>query len=164
MKQAKLWLVLALAGGLMAGCATDKPGGAAVDDKGAGADTSGAAGKGAVSGAAAEDLLAKKRVHFAFDSSTIDADARAIIEAHAKKLSANPSLKIKLEGHCDERGSREYNLGLGERRSKSVEKMMKALGVKGDRINTTSYGEEKPLATGHDEESWRQNRRVELVY
>ncbi len=106
----------------------------------------------------------KMRIHFEFDSSAIDGEARAIIEAHAAYLAANPEISISLEGHADERGTREYNLALGERRGNSVERMMRLLGVPADRITTISYGEERPLALGHNESSWRLNRRVEFLY
>jgi peptidoglycan-associated lipoprotein len=109
-------------------------------------------------------LPAQRRAYFAFDSNTIDAENRAIIEANAAYLSANPQVKVTLEGHCDERGTREYNLALGERRAQAVERMMRVLGIAGNRISTVSYGEEKPIAMGHDESAWRQNRRVEIVY
>ena len=110
------------------------------------------------------DLLAQRLVHFAFDSSAIDDEARAIIEAHASNLAANSQTKVSLVGHGDERGTREYNLALGERRAQSVEKLMRVLGVAGNRITTVSYGEEKPLCAEHNESCWRQNRRVEIVY
>ena len=110
------------------------------------------------------ELLAQHSVHFAFDSSTIDDEARAIIEAHAANLVANPQIKLSLEGNCDERGTREYNLALGERRAQAVERMMKVLGVAGNRIKTVSFGEEKPLCQEHNESCWRQNRRAEIAY
>ncbi len=106
----------------------------------------------------------KMRVHFEFDSSAIDSESRRIIEQHATYLAANPDIKINLTGHADERGTREYNLALGERRGDSVERMLSVLGVNGDRITTISYGEEQPLAMGHEETSWRINRRVEFIY
>lgn len=109
-------------------------------------------------------LLAQHRVHFAFDSSAIDNEARAIIEAHAQDLIAHPTTQVTLEGHCDERGTAEYNLALGERRAHAVERMMKVLGVAAGRIKTVSYGKEKPLCTEHNEACWRQNRRVEIIY
>ncbi len=165
-------LPVLLLSALLGACATDTKKEAAVEDKGAGAETAGAGERGRLEGealgagakAARADLLAQRRVHFAFDSSTIDEEARAIIQAHAEYLAANPQIKLKLEGHCDERGTREYNLALGERRAQSVEKLMRVLGVDGKRITTTSYGEEKPLAPEHDESAWRLNRRVEIMY
>lgn len=110
------------------------------------------------------ELLAQRRVYFAFDSSTIDGEGRAVIEAHAAHLAANPQLKVTLEGNCDERGTREYNLALGERRAQAVERMMKVLGVAGGRIKTVSFGEEKALCQEHNESCWRQNRRAEISY
>ena len=104
------------------------------------------------------------RIFFAFDSSKIDDNSRETLEANASYLSAHPDVKIKLEGHCDERGTREYNLALGERRAKAAAELMKVLGVDGSRISTVSYGEEKPLVDGHDEAAWSQNRRVEIIY
>ncbi|MEK6551523.1 MAG: peptidoglycan-associated lipoprotein Pal [Pseudomonadota bacterium] len=150
----------------LAGCATDK-GAPPVEDP---AQTQGVGTPGPVEGAplpakdSKADLLAKKRVHFAFDSSTIDEESRAIIEAHAAHLNANPQLKVKLEGHCDERGTREYNLALGERRAKTVERLLRVMGVAANRITTNTYGEEKPLDPEHNESAWRLNRRVELIY
>ncbi|MHB8535088.1 MAG: peptidoglycan-associated lipoprotein Pal [Sulfuricaulis sp.] len=155
----------------LAGCAGEqavKPSSTSGGEQGNGsAETTPTTGKSGASGAELSaqkraELLAQHRVHFAFDSSTIDDEARAIIEAHAAYLMANPSISVKLEGNCDERGTREYNLALGERRAKAVEKMMKVLGVAGNRITTVSYGEEKPLCEEHNESCWRQNRRVEL--
>ena len=101
------------------------------------------------------------RIFFAFDSSKIDDNSRVTLEANASYLSAHPDVKVKLEGHCDERGTREYNLALGERRAKAAAELMKVLGVDGSRISTVSYGEEKPLV---DETAWSQNRRVEIIY
>jgi peptidoglycan-associated lipoprotein len=177
MKNAKylavsLLLVLALAG--CAGEQATKPG--AAEEKGGApaAQTAPATGEGATGTALSEqerlkaqrqaELLAQKRVHFAFDSSAIDSEARAIIEAHAAHLVANPGINVQLEGNCDERGTREYNLALGERRAQAVAKMMEVLGVAKSRIKTVSYGEEKPLCQEHNESCWRQNRRVDIVY
>lgn len=110
------------------------------------------------------ELLARKHVYFAFDSSTIDDENRAVVQAHAKYLVDHPSIKVTLDGNTDERGTREYNLALGERRAKSVAQLMTALGVAPGRITTISYGEEKPVALGHNESAWRLNRRVDIVY
>ena len=109
-------------------------------------------------------LLSKKVVYFDFDSSTINDEDRAIIQAHADYLVQHPTVKVTLEGHTDERGSREYNIGLGERRANAVAEMMKLMGVSGQQISTVSYGEERPAALGHDESAWHLNRRVEIVY
>jgi peptidoglycan-associated lipoprotein len=170
-----VWWLLAAAF-LAAGCATQTTGELPpVEDRSAGAaETRGvgeAAGRegaalpgDARAAAVREDLLAKRRVHFAFDSSTIDEEGRAIIEAHATHLAANPALKLRLEGHCDERGTREYNLALGERRAQAVERMTRLFGVAAGRITVQSYGEEKPLDPEHNESAWRLNRRVEIIY
>jgi peptidoglycan-associated lipoprotein len=162
-----LLAVLALSLTACGGATSTQP---TVEDKSVGAGGTGAEpgveGK-AVEGKAGEtaaDLLSKRRVHFAFDSSSIDDENRAIVEAHAKYLAANKNVKVVLEGHADERGTREYNLALGERRAQAVERMVKLLGVSADRIKVVSYGEEKPIASGHDEASWTQNRRVEILY
>jgi len=79
-------------------------------------------------------------------------------------LAANPTVKVSVEGHTDERGAREYNIGLGDRRAQSVRRMLEFQGVSPDQITTVSYGEEKPSVEGHDESAWSMNRRVELVY
>jgi peptidoglycan-associated lipoprotein len=124
-------------------------------------------GGGMESGGAPSDnsgLLSKKVVYFDFDSSTVHDEDRAIIQAHADYLSQNPNVKVTLEGHTDERGSREYNIGLGERRANAVAEMMKLMGVSAQQISTVSYGEERPAALGHDESAWHLNRRVEIVY
>ncbi|MCR4301016.1 MAG: peptidoglycan-associated lipoprotein Pal [Sulfuricaulis sp.] len=158
---------------VLAGCAGDKAVKPASGDKDdAPTQTTPAGEKLGPSGAALSDserqkradLLSQRRVHFAFDSSAIDTEGRAIVEAHATHLVANPQLRLMLEGNCDERGTREYNLALGERRAQAVERLMKVLGVAGNRIKTVSYGEEKPLCQEHNESCWRQNRRAEIAY
>lgn len=106
----------------------------------------------------------KLLVKFEYDSSALDGESRGIIEQHAAYLAAHPNTKIRLAGYADERGTREYNLALGERRSGSVERILRVLGINGDRLAKVSYGEEQPLAMGHDETSWKVNRRVEFVY
>ena len=109
-------------------------------------------------------LLTKRTVYFEFDESVILEQDRPILEAHAQYLSQNPSAAITLEGHTDERGTREYNLALGERRSIAVRQYMSLLGGSGQQLRTLSYGEERPAATGHNEEAWALNRRVEIIY
>lgn len=139
--------------------------GASASTTGSGAETS-AAGDSRAEGrlATSAERPEKTRVYFDFDSSAIDNESRGIIERHAAYLAANPNIKINLTGHADERGTREYNLALGERRGTSVERMLEVLGITSDRMTMISYGEEQPLAMGHDETSWRVNRRVELIY
>ena len=154
--------VAALALTACGGAETTKTG---IEDKSVGAAGTGT--DAGVSGKALDskaDLLAKRRVYFAFDSSAVDSENRAIVEAHAAYLAANKSIKVVLEGHTDERGTREYNLALGERRAQAVERMVKALGVSADRVKNVSYGEEKPLAMDHTEAAWALNRRVEIIY
>jgi peptidoglycan-associated lipoprotein len=108
--------------------------------------------------------LSKRTVYFMLDSSEVMPDFVPIIAAHAQYLVANPAQRITLEGHGDERGSREYNIALGEQRAKAVAGMMKVQGVSENQLQIVSYGEEKPAAFGSDEESWEKNRRVEIVY
>ncbi len=130
------------------------------DGRPIGAEGADMAGPTAADGA----LLDKRRVYFEYDSSAIDEEGRAIVEAHAGYLVNNPSLNIIVEGHTDERGTREYNLALGERRANAVARLMQALGVTPDRIQTISYGEERPVALEHGEAAWSLNRRAEILY
>lgn len=108
--------------------------------------------------------LAKRSIYFEFDSFAIRDDYRGTVEAHSKYLAANKTRKVLIQGNTDERGSREYNLALGQRRSEAVRKAMTALGVPEPQLEAVSLGEEKPRATGHDEASWAENRRADLVY
>ncbi|MDD5461756.1 MAG: peptidoglycan-associated lipoprotein Pal [Methylococcales bacterium] len=108
--------------------------------------------------------LSKRTVYFMLDSSEIMPDFIPVIKAHAQYLIANPGQRITLEGNADERGSREYNIALGEQRAKSIASMMKVQGVSENQLEIVSYGEEKPVVFGSDESSWEKNRRVELVY
>ena len=108
--------------------------------------------------------LSKRTIYFTLDSSQVQEDFVPIVAAHAQYLVANPSQHIILEGHGDERGSREYNIALGEQRAKAVANMMKIQGVSDSQIDVVSYGEEKPAAFGSDEAAWEQNRRVEIDY
>ncbi len=108
--------------------------------------------------------LAKRIVYFDFDKSDIKPEARQVIEHHSKYLSANANTRIVLQGHGDERGTREYNLSLGERRARAVQQVMTLMGVSSSQLELVSYGEERPAAMGHDEGAWALNRRVELVY
>jgi len=102
-------------------------------------------------------------VHFEFDKSTLTALAREILDENAKKLKENAGIKVIIEGHCDERGSREYNLALGERRAVSVKNYLLSLGIEDKRMKTISYGEERPLDPGHNERAWALNRRAHFV-
>lgn len=106
----------------------------------------------------------KRVVYFEYDSAEVAAEDRETVAAHAKLLAANPGIMVTLEGHADERGSREYNIGLGDRRAHAVRKLLELQGASADQLRTVSYGEERPAVDGHDESAWRLNRRVELVY
>ncbi len=132
-----------------------------------GAQASGAETGGGFSGSPLTDPdspLAKRVIYFAFDSSEISAEGRDLITAHAQFLSQHPDISVVLEGHADERGTREYNLALGERRAKAVERLMTLQGVGAKQLQIISFGEERPVALGHDESAWQLNRRVELLY
>lgn len=100
-------------------------------------------------------------VYFEFDKYELTPESRALLLAHAEKLK-DGSASVRLEGHADERGSREYNMALGEKRSNAVRDFLVLQGVKASALETVSYGEERPVATGHDDSSWSQNRRVEV--
>jgi peptidoglycan-associated lipoprotein len=109
-------------------------------------------------------ILAKRSVYFPFDVSAVQEDDKPIVEAHGKYLSEHPDRKVRVEGNCDERGSNEYNLALGQRRAESVKKMMILSGAQASQIETVSYGEEKPVCTEHNEACWKQNRRSDIKY
>jgi len=109
-------------------------------------------------------LLDNRAIYFELDSSDVDADSREILKQHGIFLSLNPNSKMRIEGHADERGSREYNLGLGERRAQAVKSILLVQGAAADQLTTVSYGEERPAVFGSDESAWSQNRRAELAY
>lgn len=110
-----------------------------------------------------QQLLNTNKVYFEFDSSQVDEQSRRVIEAHSQFLIEHPDVNVVLEGHADERGTREYNLALGERRANAVAEIMTAYGVAPGRIQTISYGEERPAALGSDESAWQLNRRVVIL-
>ena len=109
-------------------------------------------------------LLSQLVVYFDYDEAEILPEFNALLQAHGRNLAANPNMQVRLEGHADERGSREYNIGLGERRSQAVRRVLMLQGAGQQQLTTVSYGEERPAASGSDDESWKLNRRVELVY
>jgi peptidoglycan-associated lipoprotein len=109
-------------------------------------------------------ILSKRSVYFDYDSNAVKDEYRNLVQAHARYLADNRSAHVRIEGNCDERGSREYNLALGQRRAESVKRVMTVLGATDANIETVSYGEEKPVATGHDEQAWAQNRRADIKY
>jgi peptidoglycan-associated lipoprotein len=167
---------------LLTGCSsTPKEEGAEVTTAGGGAYGSGATGYGSASGSssqgyggssagAAAELnnpnspLYTRVIYFDFDSNQIREEYKESLRAHAKYLSGNPSVRLTLEGHADERGTREYNLALGENRGEQVKRFMQAEGANGSQISVISYGEEKPADAGHADASWAYNRRAVLVY
>src|SRR5471032_1488508 len=106
--------------------------------------------------------LSKRSVYFDYDSNAVKDEYRGLVQAHSRYLADKRDARIRIEGNCDERGSREYNLALGQRRAESVKKIMTVLGVPDARVETVSYGEEKPVAPGHDESAWSQNRRADI--
>ncbi len=108
--------------------------------------------------------LAKDTIYFLYDSSEIQPRFRPIVDKYSEYLRAHPNQILILEGHADERGSREYNVALGEERAKAVARIMQAKGVFGTQLEFVSYGEEKPTSLNHDESAWRLNRRVHLIY
>ncbi|MBI1194790.1 MAG: peptidoglycan-associated lipoprotein Pal [Gammaproteobacteria bacterium] len=108
--------------------------------------------------------LAQRVVYFDFDKSVIRAEFRDQIVAHGEYLANHPSTQLRLEGHCDERGTRAYNLALGERRAKAVRDLLLLTGASTSQIETISYGEERPAVEGHNEEAWAKNRRVVFDY
>lgn len=108
--------------------------------------------------------LSQRSVYFAFDAYDVAPEYAPAIEAHAKWLLEHPDVKIAIQGNTDERGGREYNLALGQKRSEAVKQRLVLLGVPPSRLEAVSFGKEKPIATGHSEEAWAQNRRADLVY
>jgi peptidoglycan-associated lipoprotein len=108
--------------------------------------------------------LYRRVMYFDYDSSEIRPEFIPTLQAHAGYLASHTATRVTLEGHTDERGTREYNLALGDQRAQTVQRYMLAEGVRADQLATLSFGEEKPVAAGHGEASWSQNRRVELAY
>jgi len=177
-------LMLVIAGAIMAGCGGDS---ATVADStapaspgttttgagaggGASANTTGFDGSGGsgsfieVPGPDAEGLLSRLVVYFGFDQSDIDPEFNDLLAAHGEYLAGNAGAQVRLEGHTDERGSREYNIGLGERRAQAVRRVLLLQGAATEQLSTVSYGEERSAVVGGNEEAYSLNRRVELVY
>ncbi|NOY63087.1 MAG: peptidoglycan-associated lipoprotein Pal [Gammaproteobacteria bacterium] len=109
-------------------------------------------------------LLSKRVIYFDYDRSSVKPQYRAVIEAHAAYMADHPAARVTLEGHADERGSREYNMALGERRAQAVRRLLALQGASAVQLDVVSFGEERPAVMGHNEMSWERNRRVELVY
>jgi len=166
-------LLSAILLGLLSACAStgDKDqSGAAVEDKSmgqkSGADASGAQKSGVAANPLTDpnNILSKRSVYFDLDSFSVKDEYKPMIEAHAQYLKQNSKAKAFLQGNCDERGSREYNIALGQKRAESLRKMMSVMGVSDSQMETVSFGEEKPKSEGHDEAAWAQNRRADVVY
>lgn len=172
-----------LASLLMAGCATrggEQPDMPPVDDRAAsagadqgltaeeiGAEAAGAQGAESFIGDELDDPaspLSTRVIYFGFDSNEVSSEDMAVLQAHGRYLSENPDQQIVIEGHTDERGSREYNLALGERRADAVKQVLVLSGASEAQIESVSFGEEKPAALGSNEEAWAENRRAELLY
>lgn len=175
-----LWIPILLSLLLIAGCSSSptlEGEGAEVSEQSTGADGADGTAGGASTSAASQgaewqgdplenpnSLLATRVIYFDFDLSTVRSEYLDVIQSHADYLAANPQVVVRLEGHADEKGSREYNLGLGENRANAVRSLMLAQGVSDNQLVVVSYGEERPAAFEHNEESWALNRRVELIY
>jgi len=180
----KRLLLAAMALAILAACSstpTKEQDGAAVEDRGGStaqqaATTPPAAATGpttaplaatGVSGNPLKDpsnVLSKRSVFFELDSNIVKDEFKPLVSAHARYLQQNRGMKMTVQGNADERGSREYNLALGQRRADAVKQVMQLLGAQSDQIETISFGEEKPRATGHDEASLAENRRADIVY
>ncbi|MCU7881201.1 MAG: peptidoglycan-associated lipoprotein Pal [Candidatus Thiodiazotropha sp. (ex Lucinoma aequizonata)] len=178
-KMSIVWIPILLSLLLLVGCSSTptSEGGADVSEQSTGANGSDANGSGASTSAASQGsewqgdplenpngLLATRVIYFDFDMSTVWSDYMDVIQAHADYLAANPEVVVRLEGHADEKGTREYNLGLGENRANAVRSLMLAQGVSDNQLVVVSYGEEQPAAFEHNDESLALNRRVELIY
>jgi peptidoglycan-associated lipoprotein len=109
-------------------------------------------------------ILAKRSIYFDLDSYTVKDEFKPVVEAHARYLSANKARKIVIQGNTDERGGREYNLALGQKRAEAVRRSLSLLGVSDNQMEAVSFGKEKPKAQGSDEEAWAENRRADIVY
>jgi peptidoglycan-associated lipoprotein len=171
-------LISALFASLLAACGTTPTtdSGAPVEDRAVGAGTAGAATAGATTANPAgtatganrlrdpNSILSKRSVYFDFDSYEVKNDYKPLIDAHARYLQGDKSGRMTIQGNTDERGSREYNIALGQRRADAVKKMMMLLGATESQIETVSFGKEKPRNAGHDEGAWTENRRDDFLY
>lgn len=178
-----LWIALIAAA--LAGCSSTPTTEAPVDERSAGAGTGAPGSSGAQTGGAAgggvtgsatgsgvggnplrdpNNVLSKRSVYFDFDSFVVKEEYRPLVEAHARYLQQNRNARMTVQGNTDERGSREYNIALGQKRADSVKRMMMLLGATESQIETVSFGKEKPRNPGHDESAWAENRRDDILY
>lgn len=111
-----------------------------------------------------EASLAQRVIYFEFNSSVVKSEYQDVLAAHAENIAGHSDISVVLEGHADERGTREYNIALGERRAKAIQQLLTLQGVAHKQLQVISFGEERPVAPGHDESAWTLNRRVELLY
>ena len=178
------FLLVAIIAAALAGCSTTPTTEAPVEDRGtAGATAPGAGGAqtggaqsggvtgsqlGGAQGAAAlrdpNSILSKRSIYFDFDSFVVKDEFKPLVEAHARYLQQNANARMTIQGNTDERGSREYNIALGQKRADAVKRMMLLLGARDNQIETVSFGEERPKNPGHDESAWAENRRDDIVY
>ena len=177
------YVLIGLIAAALAGCSSTPTTEAPVDDRssagttapGTGAQTGGAAGGGVTgsglgTGAGGNPLrdpnniLSKRSVYFDYDSFVVKDEYRPLVEAHARYLQQNRNARVTVQGNTDERGSREYNIALGQKRADSVKRMMTLLGATESQIETVSFGKEKPRNPGHDEAAWAENRRDDILY
>ncbi len=178
------YVLIGLIAAALAGCSSTPTTEAPVDDRSgagttapssSGAQTGGAAaggvtGSGVGSGAGANvlrdpnNILSKRSVYFDFDSFVVKDEYRPLVEAHARYLQQNRNARMTVQGNTDERGSREYNIALAQKRADSVKRMMTLLGATENQIETVSFGKEKPRNPGHDEAAWAENRRDDILY
>jgi peptidoglycan-associated lipoprotein len=170
----KILIILMVAVALSsAGCSSKKPKPGPSSQTEVGADAAGAGSDAANAGNVGSDdetagpqggLLAKRIIYFDFDSSDIKGEGTDVIAAHSKYLASHAGTRVRLEGNTDARGSREYNIGLGERRAQAVRRALLLQGATEAQLATVSYGAERPAVAGNDEAAWSKNRRVEIVY
>ncbi len=174
MKKLFYWITAAVFSVVVMGCSATAP----VDENAdVSASAAGGAGKQTKKEMAQEDedmardgvvgegpLLSRTTIYFELDSSEIQADFHEVLRAHGNHLVAHPEIRITIEGHTDERGSREYNLALGERRALAVRQLLILQGVAAEQLDVVSFGEERPVSYEHDEAGWRLNRRAYLHY
>jgi peptidoglycan-associated lipoprotein len=176
------FVFIALIAATLVGCSTTPTTEAPVDDKSGAAGAAGSTGAqtsgsqaGGVSGSATgsmagnplrdpNNILSKRSVYFDFDSFVVKDDYKAVVEAHARYLQQHRDAHMTINGNTDERGSREYNIALGQKRADAVKRMMLLLGATDNQIETVSFGKEKPKNPGHDESAWAENRRDDIVY
>ena len=175
------FLLIAIIAAALVGCSSTPTTEAPVEDRGTtgagagtGAQTGGASGAG-VTGAATgsaqgnplrdpANILSKRSIYFDFDSFVVKDEYRPLVEAHARYLQQNRTARMTIQGNTDERGSREYNIALGQKRADAVKRMMLLLGATDAQIETVSFGKEKPKNPGHDEAAWAENRRDDILY